>query len=92
MIWKKFGGDNFVIIGVSLDHNASALENYLKREEIAWPQYLDQSGDIGRMYGVRGIPYTVLIDQNGIIRATGFRGGRLESKVEEMVSKLRKEN
>jgi hypothetical protein len=34
----------------------------------------------------------VLIDQNGIIRATGFRGGRLESKVEEMVSKLRKEN
>ena len=90
-IWKRFGGDNFVIIGVSLDHSANALESYLKREEIGWPQYLDESGEIGRLYGVRGIPHTVLIDQNGIVRAVGYRGGRLESKVEEMVNKLRKQ-
>ena len=90
-IWKKFGGDKFVIIGVSLDRNAKALESYLKKEEIDWPQYLDESGDIARMYGVRGIPHTVLIDQNGIVRGVGYRGGKLESKVEDLVNKLRKQ-
>ena len=91
-LWKKFGGDNFVIIGVSLDRNPNALESYLKKEEIGWPQYLDQSGEVARLYGVRGIPHTVLIDQNGVVRGVGYRGGKLESKVEEMVNKLRKQS
>jgi tetratricopeptide (TPR) repeat protein len=90
-IWKRFGGDKFVIIGVSLDRNKKALESYLKSEEIGWPQYFDESGDIARLYGVRGIPHTVLIDQNGVVRWVGYRGGKLESKVEEMVNKLRKQ-
>ena len=90
-IWKKFGGDNFIIIGVSLDRDVKALESYLKKEEIGWPQYLDESGDIARLYDVRGIPHTVLIDQNGIVRGVGYRGGKLESKVEDLVSKLRKQ-
>jgi tetratricopeptide (TPR) repeat protein len=90
ILWKRHGGENFVIIGVNIDHNLSAFENYIKREEITWPQYIDQNGMISQMYGVRGIPHTVLIDQDGIIRGIGYRGGALASKVDEMLKKLRK--
>jgi tetratricopeptide (TPR) repeat protein len=87
-IWKKYGGDKFVIIGVSLDKNPRAFENYVKAQEITWPQYLDVNGNIARLYNVQGIPHTVLIDQEGIIRGVGYRGGSLARKVGDMVKKL----
>jgi tetratricopeptide (TPR) repeat protein len=90
-LWKRLGGEHFVIIGVNTDHNINAFENYIKREEITWPQYLDRDGRVSQLYGVRGIPHTVLIDQEGIIRGVGYRGATLASKVEEMLKKLRKQ-
>ncbi|HWC76427.1 MAG TPA: redoxin domain-containing protein, partial [Blastocatellia bacterium] len=51
-IWKKFGGDQFVIIGVSLDYDSEVLASYLKKEEINWPQYFDESGQVSMLYGV----------------------------------------
>jgi len=91
-IWEKYGGDNFVIIGVSLDSKLNALEEYLKREGITWPQFYDGGGwnnKVSRLYQVSSIPHTVLIDQDGIIRAVGLRGGSLSSKIGDLLKKLR---
>jgi tetratricopeptide (TPR) repeat protein len=90
-IWAKYGGDQFVIIGVSLDHNLGSLETYVKQEGITWPQYYDEGGRISTLYNVRGIPQTVLIDQDGIIRAMGLRGGALSNKVGELVKNIQKQ-
>ena len=43
-------------------------------------QYYDGLGwgnKLSRLYGVYAIPHTVLIDQQGVIRATGLRGDDL---------------
>lgn len=90
-IWAKYGGDQFVIIGVSLDRNIKSLEAYVKQEGITWPQYYDESGRISTLYNVRGIPHTVLIDQDGIIRGWGLRGGTLSNKVGELVKNIQKQ-
>ena len=93
-IWKKYSDDRFIIIGVSLDNNLGALESYLKKEDITWPQYYDGKGwnnSISRLYGVRGIPHTVLIDENGLIRAVGLRGNSLSRKVGELLKNLKKQ-
>jgi tetratricopeptide (TPR) repeat protein len=89
-MWKKYGGDNFVIIGVSLDDDFTKLEAYLKKEGIAWPQYFDDSGRIANLYDVKAIPYTVLIDQDGIVRAMGMRGSALSNKVGDLIKKIQK--
>jgi peroxiredoxin/Tfp pilus assembly protein PilF len=90
-IWAKYGGDQFVIIGVSLDHNLKSLENYVKQEGITWPQYFDESGQVSELYHVTGIPQTVVIDQDGIIRAVGLRGGALSNKIGELLKKIQKQ-
>ncbi|HVG17670.1 MAG TPA: redoxin domain-containing protein [Blastocatellia bacterium] len=90
-IWAKYGGEQFVIIGVSLDHNIRSLEAYVKEEGITWPQYHDESGRVSTLYNVTGIPQTFLIDQDGIIRAVGLRGGALSSKIGELVKKVQKQ-
>ena len=93
-IWKKYKGDQFIIIGVNLDSNDKAFTAYVKREEITWPQYYDGLGwnnALSRLYQVRAIPHTVLIDHRGIVRAVGLRGNQLSSKIGEMLKGLQKQ-
>jgi thiol-disulfide isomerase/thioredoxin len=93
-IWKKYRGDQFVILGVSLDQDRGALNRYLDKEGITWPQVYDGGGfdsKLSRLYGVRSIPHTVLIDQDGAVRAVGLRGGSLSSKIAELIKKIPKQ-
>ena len=92
-MWKKYGGDNFVIIGINLDQNRDNFEKYIEQEEITWPQYVDGKGkadSISALYNVRAIPHTVLIDQDGIIRAVGLRGPQLSNKIGELLKTSQK--
>lgn len=92
-IWKKYGGDQFIIVGVNLDRDRRSFESYVESEELTWPQYFDGSGwgnKIARLYNVSGIPHTVLIDHDGIIRARGLRGGALYSKIGDLIKKVPK--
>jgi tetratricopeptide (TPR) repeat protein len=89
-IWKKFAGDQLVIIGINLDSNRAAFEAYMKEEAITWPQYYDGLGwdnKISRLYRVYTIPHTILIDQEGVIQATGLRGEALAEKVADLLGK-----
>lgn len=91
-IWKKYGGDQFVIIGINLDSSRPLFEGYIKEEGLTWPQYYDGLGwgnKLARLYGVYAIPHTVLIDQEGVIRATGLRGDDLAEKIDDLLNKLR---
>jgi len=93
-LWKKYGGDRFVIVGISLDRDRGALNRYLEKEGITWPQVYDGGGfdsRVSRLYGVHAIPHTVLIDQDGVVRAVGLRGGALSGKVGELIKKIPKQ-
>ncbi|HEX8087418.1 MAG TPA: redoxin domain-containing protein, partial [Blastocatellia bacterium] len=90
-IWAKYSGDQFAMIGVSLDRNIKSLQAYVKQEGITWPQYLDEEGKVSTLYAVTAIPQTFLIDQDGIVRAVGLRGGALSSKIGELVKKVQKQ-
>ncbi len=88
-IWTRYEGDRFTIIGINLDSDRPSFEAYMKEENITWPQYYDGLGwanAISRLYGVYGIPHTVLIDQDGVIQATGLRGERLAAKIDELLA------
>lgn len=90
-IWTKYGGDRFVIIGINLDSDRQAFDAYMKEESITWPQYYDGLGwgnKISQLYGVYSIPHTVVIDQDGVIQATGARGDELSEKIGELLKKL----
>ena len=90
-IWKQYGGDRFAIVGINLDSSRAAFDAYMKEESITWPQYYDGLGwnnKISRLYGVYAIPHTVLIDQDGVIKATGLRGEPLAAKIGEVMAAL----
>ena len=83
--YTKYKGQKFEIIGISLDNSPVPVEAYIASEGIMWRQYWDSGGRISRMYNVRAIPSTFLIDGEGVIRKVNLRGIALENAVSELV-------
>lgn len=76
------------IVGVSFDDNGEKWKNAIEKLNITWPQMSDLKGwgnKAGKLYGVRSIPYTVLIDQDGKIIAKDINGEKLLEKLAELL-------
>ena len=90
-IWEKYRGDRFVLVGISLDDDRQALDQYVTKMHITWPQYYEGDGavSVSDLYGVHAIPESFLIDQDGVIRGAGLRGPELEARITELLKKLK---
>lgn len=81
----KYHGEGLEIIGVSLDYDRAKLDTFLSRNPgMTWPQYFDGQGwhnRISTQYGIRNMPYAVLVGAEGDILAKGLRGKALMDAV-----------
>jgi len=94
-LYKEFNPKGLEILGVSLDGTPRQKNpkedwvNAIKNDGLLWKQVSDLRGWESitiPMYGFNGIPYTVLIDENGVIIATKLRGKALEDKLIELLN------
>ncbi|HEY2582791.1 MAG TPA: TlpA disulfide reductase family protein [Mucilaginibacter sp.] len=91
--FNRFKGQNFTIIGVSLDR-PGAKDKWLKaihKDGLTWTQVSDLKfwdSKTAGLYVVRGIPQNFLLDPNGKIIAKNLRGDDLENKLEELFGKI----
>lgn len=87
--YEAFKDKGFGIVGVSLDNNAESWKKAIDQLEITWPQmsdlkYWDSEG--AALYGVRAIPATVLVAQDGTILARDLRGEAIAEKLTELLA------
>ena len=76
------------MVGVTLVSYMAAWKKAITDLNITWPQMSDLKGwqNAGAaLYGVRSIPATVLINQEGKIVARNLRGEELLTKLEELM-------
>jgi thiol-disulfide isomerase/thioredoxin len=88
----RFKGDDFALVGVSLDGDGLALADFLDERKMTWPEVCDLrefDGAVPTLYHVRGVPDTVLIDREGRIVARGLRGEDLVHAVEKALAPAR---
>jgi thiol-disulfide isomerase/thioredoxin len=67
-IYKKYHDQGFEVVGISLDHDKSAMLNYMDQHGMTWPQYFDGGGwdnQISSSLGVQEIPTMVLFGKDG---------------------------
>lgn len=86
--YAAYKSKGFEIVGISLDEDKAAWVAALKKMNMTWPQMSDLKGwqsKLSAPYHVQGIPYTLLIDQEGNIIAENLRGDQLESKLKEIL-------
>jgi thiol-disulfide isomerase/thioredoxin len=88
--YSKLHDKGFEIVSISFDQSKEALEKFLKKEKMEWPQYFDGEGwgnKIGRKYGINAIPSMWLVDKKGNVRDLNARDD-LSGKVERMLGEL----
>jgi len=88
--YAEYHDAGFEIIGVSLDNKREALDEFLKKNKMSWPQTFDGKGwenEIAGQYGIQSIPATFLIGPDGKIIARDLRGPALEKAVAAALKK-----
>ncbi|MGH1335334.1 MAG: TlpA family protein disulfide reductase [Aureispira sp.] len=86
-MYKEYKDKGFDILSVSLDNNKDRWVQAIKQDNMTWHHISDLKGwasELSKPYGVRGIPYTVLVDPEGKILGTRLRGPALEAKLKEI--------
>jgi peroxiredoxin/outer membrane lipoprotein-sorting protein len=82
--YATYNPKGFEIIGVSLDNDAKALNNFVKTRDLKYVNLFDNKGwdaEDAKNYGVRAIPFTLLIGKDGKIAAVNPRGAKLEPAI-----------
>lgn len=89
--YKTFGAnDNFAMISLSLDDDASAPKKFASQNDIKWIQgFLGKwsESQVTPLYGVEGIPSIFLIGPDGKIIAKELRGEAIKEAVGKALGK-----
>lgn len=84
-MYAKYKNKGFTVMSVSLDQDKSRWLAAIEQDNLIWPNHVSDLGGwrskVAQQYGVRGIPFTVLIDQDGNIIGTNLRGPALEQEL-----------
>lgn len=86
--YKGYRSRGFEIVGISLDQSSEAWKKAIVEHKMSWPQISDLKGwksVAAEQYGIRAIPFTLLVDQQGKIVAKNLRGKELEHKLAELL-------
>ncbi|RYX82965.1 TlpA family protein disulfide reductase [bacterium] len=76
--YDKYHGKGLEVVGISLDEDKSALTSFIKTRQMAWPQIYDGKGwesVVPGVYGVKAIPFMLIIGKDGKISSVNPRGG-----------------
>ena len=87
-LYDKFKNKNFEILGVSLDGSEEAWNGAIEKDGLTWLHVSDLmqwNSPVVAMYGIDGIPATIIVDPNGMIVAKNLRGEELMSKLDELL-------
>ena len=83
--YEKYHDKGFEIVGVSLDQDREALEQFLQQNDIPWKQILDPANPALEKYGIRSFPTVILIGRDGRVTSINARGEELEKLLAELL-------
>jgi peroxiredoxin len=64
-MWSEKG---LVLLAVNIGESQPQVRSFMQENRLSFPVLLDGTGEVAERYGVRGIPTTVLVDSEGVIR------------------------
>jgi peroxiredoxin len=86
--YSKYHEKGFDILGVSLDDKRSKWIAATKKDGLTWNHVSDLNGwqnEVSVGYGIRSIPYSLLLDPDGVIIGKNLRGTELHKVLAEAI-------
>ena len=87
-LYQLYHNHGLGILGVSLDNDEAAWKEAVKQTGAIWTHICErkQNSDIARMFGINAIPFTMIVDNEGNVLASGLTGTDLEDFLRENLS------
>ncbi|MBT6459925.1 MAG: redoxin domain-containing protein, partial [Planctomycetaceae bacterium] len=85
---EKYQRD-IVVVGIALDEDKAALQQFLSKRPLNWPQLYEPGGLDGRLaedLGVLTLPTMLLLDKEGIVLERNILVTDLENKLKSVVT------
>jgi thiol-disulfide isomerase/thioredoxin len=86
--YNSLKNQKFEIIGVGLDFSRDDWLKAIKEDKLPWINVSEITGfdGIPSQYGIRSIPYTILLDKEGIIIDKDLRGEELIKRISQLLN------
>ncbi len=87
--YEKYKGKGLEVLGVSLDTKDASWQLALKRIDAPWIQLIVKENTeslVRKIYHITGIPYSILIDDQGNIIHVNLRGDTLDNILEKLLN------
>ena len=67
-IYKKYNKLGFTMLGVNVEPDSQAANEWLKETPVSFPILYDTESKVSKLYDVAGMPTSVIIDRAGKVR------------------------
>jgi hypothetical protein len=85
---EKMRDRPFVMVGISADHSAETLRQFVRTQDLPWTHVFDgMDGPLRRLYGVDAFPTIYVLDAKGSIRFSAV-GQQQPGRIEQIVQRL----
>jgi len=76
-LYRHYRSLDFTILGVNVEQNSDDARSLLKDVSVSFPVLFDNENKVSKLYDVKGMPSTVLVDRDGNIRYVhmGYKPG-----------------
>ena len=90
-IYKKYNKMGFTLLGVNVEPNSQAANDWLKATPVSFPILYDKDSKVSKLYDVAGMPSTVIIDRHGNVRVLhrGYKPGDENEYLDSIRSLIR---
>jgi peroxiredoxin len=87
-VYNKYKDKGFTVFGVSLDRKKEDWLQAIEQDGLTWTHVSDLKywqSEAAKTYNITAIPFSLLLDPNGIIIDKNLRGAALEKRLAELL-------
>lgn len=84
--YNKYKDKGLEVVGIAAWDKPEDTQKAVEEMQIPYPQILNTQKIATDLYGIKGIPYSILFTPDGTILARGLRGDELENKLAEIIN------
>ncbi|MBI5404497.1 MAG: TlpA family protein disulfide reductase [Ignavibacteriae bacterium] len=92
-LYDQYSDKDFSVLGINLDEDVKNMTAFIKKlgKEVKFKNISDPDSKIGNLYKVEGIPTTLIIDKNGVVKfiTVGYDPGEKEKFKSEIEALLK---
>jgi len=66
-LYSRLKDEGFVILAVGVDDDKESLSSFATQYGLSFPIVIDETGEVKKTYGVRGVPESFYVDRSGRI-------------------------